>query len=96
MQYELTAIKPLRVGKDIKPMSQPKSTNKAEAPAKSYNKTRGEHFKDLIIVALVVAIAAFIGGMQFSNKQQAEVRNAVSAAQVAAPAVATTPAPTSK
>jgi len=72
------------------------TTNKAEVPAKSYNKTRGEHFKDLVIVALVVAIGAFIGGMQFSNRQQTEVKNAVSAVQVAAPAVATTPAPASK
>ncbi len=91
MEYELTAIKPVRVGKDIKQMSN-KSTTKTETPAKSYAKTRGEHFKDLVIVALIVAIAAFIGGMQFSNHQQTEVKNAVSAAQVTAP-VATAPAP---
>jgi flagellar basal body-associated protein FliL len=73
-----------------------KSTTTEPKSKSKYAKTRGEHFKDLIIVALVVAIAAFVGGMVFANSQQTEVKNAVSAAQVTAPAVATTPAPTSK
>lgn len=74
------------------------NNNKTTEPkaVKRYSKTRGEHFKDLVIVALVVAIGAFIGGMAFANNQQTEVKNAVSASQVAAPAVAATPAPTSK
>ena len=70
-------------GKDSK-MS--KSTKAVEAPAKTYNKTRGEHFKDLVIVALVVGILAFVGGMQFAHGQQQEVDNAVSQAQQTATA----------
>lgn len=64
-------------GKDSK-MSKAKQT--VEAPvAKSYNKTRGEHFKDLVIVALVVSIIAFIGGMQFAKGNQAQIDKAVNA-----------------
>ena len=71
-------IKPLkRVGKDSK-MSN-KSTE-TEAPAKVYNKTRGEHVKDMIIVALVVAIVAFGLGVKFQSDRNAEVQNAVKAA----------------
>lgn len=70
-------------GKDSK-MS--KSTNTSEPKAKKYNKTRGEHFKDLLIVALVVAIVAFIGGMQFANGQHAQVSDAVTQATAQAEA----------
>lgn len=64
-------------GKDSK-MSKAKQT--VEAPvAKSYNKTRGEHFKDLVIVALVVGIIAFVGGMQFAKGNQAQIDKAVNA-----------------
>lgn len=65
------------------------NSNKAEAkPARKYSKTRGEHFKDLVIVALVVAIMAFIGGMQFAKGNQAQIDKAVSAVQPTAQAVA--------
>lgn len=64
-------------GKDIIKMS--KNSKQTEAPAKVYNKTRGEHLKDLVIVALVVSIIAFIGGMQFAEKQNAKVSEAVKA-----------------
>lgn len=69
-----------RVGKDMK-MS--KSTKTAEAPAKSYNKTRGEHFKDMVIVALVVGIVAFGLGFKFNADRNAEMQSAVKAAQTA-------------
>ena len=61
-------------GKDSK-MS--KNTNQVEAPAKAYNKTRGEHVKDMIIVALVVAIVAFGLGVKFQSDRNAEVQSAV-------------------
>lgn len=64
-------------------------TTPAPAPTKSYSKTRGEHFKDLVICALVIGIVAFVGGTVYADKQNDEVRNAVSAAQVV-------PAPASK
>lgn len=77
LQYE--DINPItrKGGKDSK-MSKAKQT--VEAPvAKSYNKTRGEHFKDLVIVALVVGIIAFVGGMQFAKGNQAQIDKAVNA-----------------
>jgi hypothetical protein len=56
-----------------------KKTNQAEPskPAKKYAKTRGEHYKDIVIAVLVAGIIAFIGGMHFSNEQHATVANAV-------------------
>lgn len=70
----------------------PNNNKPTEAkPAKRYQKTRGEHFKDLVIVALVVAIIAFIGGMQFAKSNQAQIDKAVSAVQPTATAQAVAP-----
>lgn len=75
-------------------------TTQTEQPkaVKKYAKTRGEHYKDIVIAILVTTMIAFTGGMVFANKQQAEVRNAVSAAQkvVTPTAEAATAAPASK
>lgn len=78
--------KPERVRRTFTKMSNNKPT---EAPAKVYNKTRGEHIKDMIIVALVVAIVAFGLGVKFQSDRNAEVQNAVKAAttQTVAPEV---------
>lgn len=80
---------PIRVGRTLTKMSKPKSTQ--EAPAKVYSKTRGEHFKDMVIVALVVGIVAFGLGYKFNADRNAEMQSAVKNAQtatVAAPAEA--------
>lgn len=71
----------LRVGKGSK-MSK-SNQSKVEAPAKSYNKTRGEHFKDMVIVALVVGIIAFGLGVKFQADRNAEMQSAVKSAQAA-------------
>lgn len=64
-------------------------TSKAEVvPAKTYNKTRGEHLKDMVIVALVFSIIAFIGGMQFAKSNQAQIDKAVQAVTPSAEAQA--------
>ena len=64
-------------GKDSK-MS--KNTKQVESPtAKTYNKTRGEHVKGIVIAILVTAIIGFVGGMQFTEKQNAKVSEAVNA-----------------
>jgi cell division protein FtsN len=63
--------------------------NQTEAPAKVYNKTRGEHVKDVMIAVLVASIIAFIGGMQFANKQNATVSEAVKAVTLTQDAEAT-------
>ena len=76
--YEDLPIKnPKRVGRTVK-MS--KTTNTAEKP-KKYNKTRGEHVKDLVIAVLVASIIAFIAGVQFADNQSNKVEAAVSEAQ---------------
>ncbi|HYG84617.1 MAG TPA: hypothetical protein VD907_07125 [Verrucomicrobiae bacterium] len=56
-------------------------TNQAEPskPAKKYAKTKGEHFKDIVIAVLVASIVAFVAGMYFANQHQADIDKAVSA-----------------
>lgn len=62
-------------------MPKTSTTNEAPKASKKYAKTRGEHYKDIVIAVLVTSIIAFVGGVVFANKQQAEVNSAVSAAQ---------------
>lgn len=68
-------------------MSKTIQTNEAK-PTKSYRKTRGEHYKDIVIAILVTAVIGFVAGMHFSNKHNAEVQSAVKAAQTTAQAPA--------
>lgn len=73
-------------GKDLAKMAKSQTTS-TEAPkaSKKYQKTRGEHAKDILIAILITGVVAFVGGMQFANKQAAKVEQAVKAAQVATP-----------
>lgn len=81
LEYEQMPFRITRKGgKDMK-MSKVKTTN--EAPAKVYSKTRGEHFKDMVIVALVVGIIAFGLGFKFNADRNTEMQSAVKAAQTA-------------
>ena len=73
--------KPYRVGRTFKKMSN--KSNAVEAPAKTYNKTKREHFKDMVIVALVVGIIAFGLGFKFNADRNSEMQSAVKAAQTA-------------
>lgn len=66
-------------GKDSKMSKNSKPAETVEA--KAYNKTRGEHIKDVIIAVLVAGIIAFIGGVSFAKNNQAEIDRAVSAVQ---------------
>lgn len=97
MTYDLdiTSKKPRKGGKDSK-MS---NNTKAESPKRSKaqnTKSKGEHAKDIVIAILITAVVAFVGGMAFANKQSAEIKNAVSAAQQAATPKAEAIAPASK
>lgn len=81
LEYEdMPFIKPLinRVGKGSK-MSKSNQTSEPKA----YNKTKGEHFKDMVIVALVVGIIAFGLGFKFNADRNSEMQSAVKAAQTA-------------
>lgn len=48
---------------------------------KRYNKSQGEHIKDIVIAVLVASIIAFMLGMRFENSQNNEVQSAVSEMQ---------------
>lgn len=67
-----------------------KSTTNSEAPkaSRKYTKTRGEHYKDIVIAVLVASIIAFVGGMHFSNQQNGKIANAVKAVAPSASAQA--------
>lgn len=83
---DIPELKTRKGGKDLVKMA--KSQNNAEvskAPAKKYQKSRGEHAKDILIAILITGVVAFVGGIVFANKQNARVEQAVKAAQVAAP-----------
>lgn len=82
-QYNKTTIKTRKGGKDSK-MS--KAEAKQSTPTKKYAKTRGEHFKDLVIVALVTSIIAFGLGVKFQADRNAEIQSAVKAATASATA----------
>lgn len=73
--------KPERVGR-AKPM--PKTSTNEPKSSKRYTKTRGEHYKDIVIAILVTAVIGFMAGMHFSNSQHAETVKAVQAATVQA------------
>ena len=90
--YIETPVKPLtktakRGGKGQK---MPKRTNTTPEvkTGKKYAKTRGEHFKDIVIAVLVTAIVAFICGAVFQSKQQNAINTAVKAVTPSASAEA--------
>lgn len=67
------------VGRTLTTMSNNK-TQAAEPskPAKKYAKTRGEHYKDIVIAILIAGILAFVAGMHFANQHNADISKAVS------------------
>lgn len=48
---------------------------------KTYNKTRGEHIKDVIIAVLITSILAFAGGAAVMNRQQSVIDQKAQQAQ---------------
>ncbi len=79
---DIPTLKPVRVGR-VKSMTKT-ATTKMEVPAKSYSKTRGEHFKDIIIAILVVGVIAFIAGVHYSDNKNAQMTGAIKSAQATA------------
>jgi len=65
----------------------PKTTNNQEVKQaktrKVYEKTRGEHIKDVIIAVLITGVVAFVLGARYANNQNAQLTSAVQAAQTA-------------
>lgn len=66
-QYKI--IKSRKSGKD----------SKMSKEAKTYNKTRTEHIKDIVIAVLVAGILAFVAGAVFANSNNTKIQEAVSA-----------------
>lgn len=69
---------------DYSKIKTPKGRKETEMPesnvapkSKKYSKTRGEHFKDIVIAVLITAIVAFIAGANYASKQQAAIDKAV-------------------
>lgn len=93
MQYEKTPIKKLITRKGGKVNNMTKNTKAAmKTPSKSYDKTRGEHVKDIVIAILVAGVIAFVVGVHYSDTKTAQLQNAVSASKV----TASVPAPSVK
>lgn len=84
MEYIETPINPHRVGRTFKKMSQKQSTPEVKAPKAKYSKTRGEHFKDIVIAVLITGIIAFAAGIWFNEGKQHEIETAVKGAQTVA------------
>lgn len=76
-----------RKGGKVNKMTKTTQTNEPKS-SKKYAKTRGEHYKDIVIAVLVTAVVGFVAGMHFANTQNAQVQNAVKAVQTPAPATA--------
>lgn len=66
-------------GKVIKMTKQ--LSSEASKASRKYAKTRGEHYKDIVIAVLIAAIIAFIGGMHFENQHNTDVSRATTVAQ---------------
>lgn len=84
LSYELPAKRtPKTVGKVIK---MTKSTSEPKS-SKKYAKTRGEHYKDIVIAILVTAVVAFVAGSVYANSQHDAIAQAVQRATAQAETV---------
>lgn len=67
-------------GKGIAKMPKPEVVKST----KRYQKTRGEHAKDIVIAVLITAVVAFIAGASYQSNQQEAIDSAVKSATVEA------------
>jgi ABC-type proline/glycine betaine transport system permease subunit len=78
LQYEdLTHKKPERVGR---PEMTKSTINEQPKAVKKYAKTRGEHYKDIVIAILITAIIAFGLGVKVQADRNAQIASAVKSA----------------
>lgn len=68
-------------------LKMPKTTNNQEVKQakirRVYEKTRGEHIKDVIIAVLITGVIVFVLGVRYANNQNVQLTSAVQAAQTA-------------
>ncbi len=74
-RYNKKTITVKRGGKDSKMSKEAKQSEVKSV--KKYAKTRGEHIKDLVIVALIVGVVAFGLGVKFQSDRNTEMQNAI-------------------
>jgi hypothetical protein len=79
--------KTAKSGGKVNKMTKTTQTEAVKA-SKKYAKTRGEHYKDIVITILVTAIVAFICGAVFQSKQHNAITTAVKAVTPSASAEA--------
>lgn len=77
MEFELTPIRQYKISKQgTKKMAK----NNQEVPTaktrKVYQKTRTEHYKDIVIAILITGIIAFCAGMYFANNHNEQLKAA--------------------
>jgi predicted transcriptional regulator len=83
---DIPELKTRKGGKGYRKMSN-KATTVTETPKVSkskYSKTRGEHFKDIVIAILIVGVIAFIAGVHYSDTKNAQMISAIKSAQTTA------------
>ncbi len=85
LEYEDLPLKTRKSGKDSK-MSKSNQVSESKG-SKKYNKTRGEHFKDIVIAVLVTAVVAFVAGSVYANGQHTATAQAVQQATAQAETV---------
>lgn len=76
MEYIETPVKKLNTRKGGKDNKMSKTVSEPKI-AKSYKKTRGEHFKDIVIAVLVTAVVAFVAGNAHADRQHKATAQAV-------------------
>lgn len=76
MAYELPTKKKNR-SSGGKGQKMPKLTSTEPKSSKKYAKTRGEHYKDIVIAILVTAVVAFVAGSVYANGQHRATAEAV-------------------
>lgn len=81
LNYEAMPAKKYKIIEGVETMSK-----KEEVPvAKVYEKSRTEHFKDIVIAVLVTAVVCFVGGVSYANAQhnatETKVQSAVEAVE---------------
>ena len=87
LHYEdLTPKKTAKRGGKAKKMAKNNKEIPAAKTRKVYQKTRGEHYKDILIAILITGIVAFIAGLQFANSNNAAIQAATEAIAPAASA----------
>ena len=76
LNYEELPKRKYKLTDRIKKMGKVKNNEQT----KSYSKSRGEHFKDIIIAVLITGVIAFVFGARYANNQAATTATAIQAA----------------